>query len=182
MSMSDILAALLLLLVPLRHSKVDRNNSIIIIIIIIIVIMIIINNHNNKYHRRSVFYINILLILKRQLVWESLFKFMGAKSRNLEHCRMKASLNTAMTSWAPSLSLLILLFPNYYYYCINKIFLSCRFECSSKRIWPLLICQWQVNNENWKWWNKRLYCYTKIVSKCFKVYLDADVIRVAKVC
>ena len=30
--------------------------------------------------------------------------------------------------------------------------------------------------------NKRLYCYKKIVSKCFKVYLDADVIRVAKVC
>ena len=101
---------------------------IIIIIIIIIVIMIIINNHNNKHHRRSVFYIDIYRFWKDKLR-ESFFKFMGAKSRNLEHCRMKASLNTAMTSWAPSLLLLILLFPNYYYYYLNKIFLSCRFEC-----------------------------------------------------
>ena len=52
MSMSDILAALLLLLVPLRHSKADRKmakdtfaliqDMVIIIIIIIIMIVIII--------------------------------------------------------------------------------------------------------------------------------------------
>ena len=47
MSMSDILAALLLLLVPLRHSKADRRMAkdtfALTIIIIIIVIIIIIH-------------------------------------------------------------------------------------------------------------------------------------------
>ena len=46
---------------------------------------------------------------------------------------MKAPLNTAMTSWAPSLSLLILLFPNYYYYCKNKIFLSSKLKKKKKK-------------------------------------------------
>ena len=47
MSMSDILAALLFLLIPLRHSKADcrmAKDTLIIIIIIIIIIMILIEN------------------------------------------------------------------------------------------------------------------------------------------